>query len=563
MNIQYNKKYYLKWIIVGLFYLLIALAMYMFYKREFIWNGDDIYYHFQRIMGLSANWTNGMLYSNISPFNFGDFGYGVNIFYPWLTLLPFQAAFGIFGSWVSAYYKTLFFYFFISLMISHYSMKTFSGSTRMAILFAVIYNFSTYRLIELYTRSSLAEYIATIFLPLCFLGFYQLFFGNGKHWKSLTVGMSFIILSHVLSTFLTIIMFILIIVIFISRVKITKPRLLNLFKAIMATIFCTMIYTVPFLLEETFQKYGVPDRQVLKGQKFNRLIIDSLNNNSLRSVENNTYNIGLILFITLIIGLLFFIVFPKVYKGIYIVFLLTFILSTNLFPWHTLQNTPIEVIQFPYRLLMFVTLFGSIITAWIINRITRRVSMQLFPIVVCLVVLLAGGLWMNSISSSSDNHLLSKPNLVITKKMINKNKIPNSYLEQYIPKKSQMLLYTMIQHQIYVNDNVLVQRPKVVNSGNDFYISSIKKGDVIDLPFVHYKFTNAEFNGKSVPIKFSKRGSVQIIAPKSSSKVTIHMTYGNKMLFRCIFILTILGWIWMIGSTQFIRIYKSFWYRVR
>lgn len=39
----------------------------------------------------------------------------------------------------------------------------------------------------------------------------------------------------------------------------------------------------------------------------------------------------------------------------------TWFLSTNLFPWEFLQKTPIQIIQFPWRILGFQVLFGSLI----------------------------------------------------------------------------------------------------------------------------------------------------------------------------------------------------------
>lgn len=42
----------------------------------------------------------------------------------------------------------------------------------------------------------------------------------------------------------------------------------------------TLIFTVPFLMEESFDKYGVPDPTVLKGQSFSQMILYSLSNTS-------------------------------------------------------------------------------------------------------------------------------------------------------------------------------------------------------------------------------------------------------------------------------------------
>lgn len=540
-----------------LFYLLVSVLMYLSYKRNFVWNGDDIYYQFQRLMGLSNNYQGGLLFSNISTTNFGNIGYGVNIFYPWLTLLPFYFLFHLTGNWISAYYLGLLFFFFISLLISHYAMKKFSGSTKLALLFAMVYNFSNYRLIELFTRASLAEYIATIFLPLCFLGFYELFFGDGKQWKILAIGMSLIIFTHVLSTFLCIIMFVLIMVIFVVKLKFSKQRLFNLLKAVVSTILMTLIFTVPFISEELFQKYGVPDRQILQGQDLGKLLYSSLINDTHRLVENNAYNIGLILLIAMVLGIIVFKKFSGVLKATYLLFIGTFLLSTSLFPWKIFQNTSIEVIQFPYRLLMFTTLFGSVVMTYILAIILKAGLEKYFIAILGVVTVITGGLWLTTIDLTAKTSLVSSAKLVIDQKRINEGNIPDTYLAQYVPVTGQKELDSVVQHQVFLNGKVSNQAPLPVDKGSNFTFTDIKKGDKLDLPFVRYKYTKASLNGKSVPITLSKRGSVMIKAPKDYDRLTIHLTYGNRKLFGFAMIVTIISWFIILFGTPVEKYFYS------
>jgi len=502
---------YLNSFLIFILYVVLSLAMYVVLKRDFIWNGDDVYYQFQRIMGVGHNFTDGLLTSNISPSNFGKMGYGVNVFYPWLTLLPFQFIYNLNGNWISSYYLGLLFFFLVSFLISHYAMKQFSGSNKMSVLFAIIYNFSTYRLIEMFSRASLAEYLASIFLPLCFLGFYQIFFGDGKKWKSLAIGLSLVIFSHVLTTFMTILMFVLILVMFCYRIKFTKSRVLSLVKAIIATVLATVIFTVPFLSEEAYQKYGVPDPVALKGLDLSNLIQFSLDNTSYRAIEGNVYNIGLMMIVALFIGIVTFKSFNRSMKAIYLIFVVTFILSTNVFPWHLLQNTPIQVIQYPFRILLFASLFGSIVAAKEITLVFQVSFDKYFAGVALLTAVVAGGLWYSSISNAYPGTLLSKSQLVIDSKMIDAGKIPDSYLEQYVPLSAQKNLNQVAKHVVSINGHESAQIPRAAYNSNFFTFKHIKKGDKIDLPYIKYKYTQAQIDGRQVPISASKRGTVQII----------------------------------------------------
>ena len=522
--------------------------MYSVLKRDFVWNGDDVYYHFQRIMGISDNFTDGLLTSNISTSNFDKIGYGVNIFYPWLTLIPFQLIFHVSGDRIGAYYLGLLFYFFVSFLISHYSMKQFSKNTSMAVIFAIVYNFSTYRLIEVFSRAAVAEYIATIFLPLCFLGLYQIFFGDSKRWKPLAIGLSLIIFSHVLSVFMCLMMFFIVLILFVTKIKWSKLRVLNFIKAVVTTVLATLIFTVPFLMEESFEKYGVPDPMKLAGQDLSKLIWFSFKNTSNRMIEGNIYNIGLLLIVTLFVGILAFRKFDKLFKAIYILFILTFILSSNVFPWHLLQNTPIQVIQFPFRILMFTTLFGSAITARILVNVFENGTQRNFIVMTAVVSLVAGGLWYSSIQKAYPHSLLSKPQLIITKKMLNEDKLPETYVNQYMPSRAAAEMERVQHHEVNLNQKIIAQVPAVEKHGNVFTFDNIKKGDVIDLPSIRYKYTHAKLNGKNVPISFSKRGTVQIVAPRNYTHLKINLSYGNRNLFILATSLSVLAWIYLLGS---------------
>lgn len=239
-------------VLLGLLYLGLTLFMLLTIKRSFVWNGDDIYYQFQRMQNIIYSIRDVHTIPTISINNFGLIGYGINIFYPWVTLLPFAMFSFLITDPITIYYAGLAFFFFISFLISHYSMKSFSHSTRQAIIFAVVYNFSTYRLIEMIARSSIAEYIATIFLPLCVLGLYEVVFRDYKKWKTLVIGISLVIFSHVLTTFMLVILFVLLIIFNFRHIDQIRQRSLALVKAVITTVLATSIFTVPFIIEETF-----------------------------------------------------------------------------------------------------------------------------------------------------------------------------------------------------------------------------------------------------------------------------------------------------------------------
>ena len=259
------------------------------------------------------------------------------------------------------------------------------------------------------------------------------------------------------------------------RINFTKSRILSLVKAIIATVLATAIFTVPFLSEEAYQKYGVPDPVVLKGLDLSKLIQFSLDNTSYRAIEGNVYNIGLVMIVALFVGIIAFKKFNRSMRAIYLIFVVTFLLSTKVFPWHLLQNTPIQVIQYPFRILLFASLFGSVIAAKEITLAFKVSFDKYFAGVAVLTAVIAGGLWYSSISNTYPGTLLSKPQLVIDSEMIDSGKIPDSYLEQYVPLSAQKNLDQVAKHVVEINGHESAQIPRTAYNGNFFTFKHIKR----------------------------------------------------------------------------------------
>jgi len=544
-NLSLNRKS--KVLIILLGYLFIAGIMYLTFQSKSIWYGDDVYYQFQRTQGISKSLKEGLLPS-ISTINFGEIGYAVNIFYPWITLLPFGIVSLFNGNPISAFYMALFIYFLASLLISHYSMYKFSDSHLQAVIFTLIYNFSTYRLIDLLSRAALAEYIATIFLPLCFLGFYETFFRNYHKWYLFALGFGAIILTHVLTTFMTMLIFIVFLLFNFMEIKPFKDHMIALVKAIVTTILITSIYTGPFILEELFQKFPKPDPQILQGLELTKFLKVTMQSNASRFVEGNLYNPGLIVLVILVAGAIYFVKFNSLNKKIYLMGLALFLISTNLFPWNVLQNTPIIVIQYPYRLLIFATLFAAVSGSLMITELVhqRDIKIQWGVAVLCGILMMV--IWFGSFKSATNHTMISDPHGVIDTAMIDEDRIPDSYLNQYVPKETLNYLSSVTEHQMYINDKVVKAVPRDNRDTAVLKINKLQKGDDINLPIIRYRLTRVSVNGRPVPFWTSTRGTIEFKVKQSSRINRIVVSYGSSKLYAGLICLTILGFLIIVGD---------------
>ncbi|GAB5056597.1 hypothetical protein COSHB9_09840 [Companilactobacillus alimentarius] len=101
------------------------------------------------------------------------------------------------------------------------------------------------------------------------------------------------------------------------------------------------------------------------------------------------------------------------------------------------------------------------------------------------------------------------------------------------------------QHLGYINGKKFLQIPGIRNSTNYFELANIKKGDVVDLPYVRYRFTKIRLNGSVEDLLPSKRGTVRFVAPTDFNKLKIQINY-DVPAFQLIFVISLLAWLFLI-----------------
>ena len=184
------------------FYILMAiLFVFPYIKWHQLNYGWDMFFHLRRINELAMTLKEGKLLSYISTYDFKSFGYPVGIFYPNLTLLPFTIFKNLMGKWYTHHNFSWRGYLYV---LTHWFAYKLTHSKYQAIITAVLYVFGTYRIIDIWTRFALGEFIALSFLPLVIYGIYSIVFGNYKDWPFLSCGLALTMLSHVLSTYIDI-----------------------------------------------------------------------------------------------------------------------------------------------------------------------------------------------------------------------------------------------------------------------------------------------------------------------------------------------------------------------
>ncbi len=152
----------------------------------------DVYYddgiqHIARAYGTLNSFKENILFPNIISSFSNGFGYSWNLFYGPLSAFAIVVISLIFKNFIVAYKI----FVLLCMILSGYFMYKFvysiSQNRNISILASILYMTFPYHLTDLYTRNALGEYVSFIFIPLVFLGLYNLFYTTENHYF-LTIG---------------------------------------------------------------------------------------------------------------------------------------------------------------------------------------------------------------------------------------------------------------------------------------------------------------------------------------------------------------------------------------
>ncbi|MDC2844458.1 hypothetical protein PO185_02050 [Limosilactobacillus mucosae] len=558
-------------LITILFIFLSVLFVYPLQKQGIIYRSDDLAYHINRITELIANFKNGNFYPYIYTFSFNKVGFPLGIFYPWLTLVPFALFSILLGSNILGIYAGFAFYTFLTLLFVYTCVRRFDRSRLQAVLTSVIYAFCTYRTIDAFTRFDLGEFLGMVFLPLCLYGFYAVMFGNKNDWPFLAFGMSFIILSHILSTFITTVFLAILFLIFIWNVSNKLETFKYLTVSAVVAFASSAIFLFPFLSQELFQQYSKPSVVDVysNAATMDQMFLASLGNSMERYiVSGHTHNIGIVLLMVILFGIVVFKKFSTVTKVAYLIGLTSFVMATNLFPWSIIQNTFFSVIQYPSRVLTIssccLSFVGGeefkLIKQDLFNKSLSNRKTILITLVCIVLVVLPWYSGIIQLKRSSNTIVPNQPDWDIP----NKPYVTDSqkykgysawYLDQYTPKNT-LPYFKQLNNHVAIIDGKKIKLKNIVAKPNaQIYINkNIKAGSSVDLPVALYKNLHVYQSGKEVKLINSKRN---MIAFKAISSGSVIVKYVPSLIDKLGTVLSLATWLMAIVYATYTSLRKN------
>jgi hypothetical protein len=195
-------------IIIGLTAVILVINLPLFVK--YIPNGHDLQFHLLRIYSIATGLSNGIFPVRIMAPWANGYGYATGVCYGDI-LLYFPAILYDLGFPLMWAYKSMVFLTNAAVaLVSYYCFSRMGDNRNIGLTGSAVYTLGLWHVIDTYTRAAVGEADAFIFVPLVFLGLWNLAGYEKKQSKKqvetilcLTLGFSGLLQVHLLSLIMT------------------------------------------------------------------------------------------------------------------------------------------------------------------------------------------------------------------------------------------------------------------------------------------------------------------------------------------------------------------------
>lgn len=361
-------------IIILIFMVMSLLSVSIMWHYKFITMGSDIHFHWERIWDLRESLVNKSPFPLVALNQYNQTGSAVMSLYPQLGILPIAILSMAIKSFIQLVYVVLLLRNFFGLLVAYFACYSYNHNRKVSFVFASGYTLAATVLFHAVISYDIGRSSSIIYLPLVLFGFLNLLEKN--NWIELSLGMSAIIMCHVVNTAITILFLIIMALINIMKL-LHKDKLIALVKAVVLTVLLTAIYWIPFMIIVGNNSINFPPSYWKVGGTDTYIWYQSIIQNSVGPYFNIINLLGLVF------GIVFFRILGKYSKQLLFVGIGFLLLCSNLFPWNLVAKTVINgSLQFTWRLNIIPQLIFCYLFAEITVKMFKKKSFVLVAIIV-------------------------------------------------------------------------------------------------------------------------------------------------------------------------------------
>ena len=354
---------------------VVLLSLPVLIPPYYFRNAHDLHFHVMRIFGTREGILRGTVFTKMQSAWYHGYGYPISACYGDMFLYPSALA-SIAGLPIEGCYRFMVVLInCLTVFSSYYCFKKVFGRSG-AFAGTIVYVFFFYRIIDIYRRAAIGEFLAIAFLPFLVAAVFYLYKDMfGQSLVHFVVGFTGLLNSHILTTEMVLFALTVFLLSYGRRTFVAR-RLLSLIVSAIAVLLANLGFIVPFL-DTVFRN----NMMVLHSDQFQ--ILPSENGIRFETLfgsgKNTTYIIAAMPIICLLLLIFVFCYFESkkkredgvsagkkrrltvftIFTGLYL------LMSTAYFPWDLLMKIPfvdtfVASIQFPWRWLAFADLFGAL-----------------------------------------------------------------------------------------------------------------------------------------------------------------------------------------------------------
>ncbi|MDR2013547.1 MAG: YfhO family protein [Rhodanobacter sp.] len=401
-----------KWFWLGGMLLLSLLICLPLMKNNIYFPSHEQMWGPMRIWGIGEALKSGQWPPQVLPNLAGELGYGWHIFYPplayWFAYVFYGAGLSLLAAIKSAHVFSL----FLSGVTMFLFVRRVTSNERLAGIAGLLYLSAPYHMIDFYVRNAYAETFAFIWIPVIFLGAYEILQGDRKKWWILTIGMSGMLLTHIISAFYSLFFLTLFVIIQITFKLKEQPVeykacAMVFIKAAALTLVLTAFFFMPMFEHMEMGDYAAFSREhkvyfwalpaqvqafaITLPQMFDWHLPLSQDLFGSRGYHYQgpqmPLTVGPLLALLALIGLLR--KHPSRLQTVFMVLaILSLFMTLWLMPW-TLLPEIFSLLQFPWRLLLFATFFLCFLSIHAFDEsINKFIKTAAYMITLTMAVLL-------------------------------------------------------------------------------------------------------------------------------------------------------------------------------
>jgi len=538
---------------------IISVILFFPFISIDILNCDDGLIHIARIVEVGEMLKEGVGFPPAISTHFcNGFGYAINLFYsPLVTYLPLLLKTVVENYSIALKSFTLFTIVISGITMYHFTAKVTKNKMN-GLIAGILYITAPYHITDIYTRFALGEFAAFMFIPLVFLGLYNLFEEDGKKHYLISIGAIGLILTHSITLVYTMIFSIIYILFNIKKLKERKVIIVCIINAIFI-ISITLFFTIPLIEHKVAAQYTIFDSKLMLTNVefvYNQTI--DIERFFVNEPNTAVLKIGIPTIIFLILTLF---IFPKIdtkYKKIYIIFILfSFVclfMCTKYFFWKILPDF-LAIIQYPWRMLGFATFFLSFVCAvniyMLIELMCRRhIKIKTMCVYIILILLTVNGVLIINECKKIQNDTITD---IVLEGDIKDNKLTNPFHinREYLPIKAaqngcEYIIKRPKDTYILLNGelNAIFEQKEGLKYNLEF--SKPNVSTEIELPYMFYlgyDITLENNTGEKAQIDYeeSDNGFIKIALPSNVTEGKINLEFTGTVLTKIAYIISIIS----------------------